>query len=111
MAEATAALASTFETSARGVIYDHRPASLPAERLVFALKPALLDAGQGLGSPFERDAAVVLRRVEDAAREIRALDQTNRRAFLELIARAIKDTGERAAEAASVPPERRIIVP
>ena len=34
VAEAMAALAATFETSARGVIYEHRPASLPAERLV-----------------------------------------------------------------------------
>ena len=31
VAEAMAALAATFETSARGVIYEHRPASLPAD--------------------------------------------------------------------------------
>ena len=41
VAEAMAALAATFETSARGVIYEHRPASLPAERLVGGLKPLL----------------------------------------------------------------------
>jgi hypothetical protein len=112
VAEATAALAATFETSARGVIYEHRPASLPAERLVSALKPALLDTGNGLGSSFERDAAVVLRRVEDAVREIRALDQTNRRAFLDLLGRVITTPTEREAEAASAsPPEPRIIVP
>jgi hypothetical protein len=111
VAEATAALAATFETSARGVIYEHRPASLPAERLVSALKPALLDAGKGLGSPFERDAAFVLRRVEDAVREIRALDQTNRRAFLDLLARVIKNPNDREAETAASQPEPRIIVP
>ena len=33
IAEAAAALAATLETSVRGVIYEHRPASLPAERL------------------------------------------------------------------------------
>ena len=33
VAEAAAALAATFETASRGVIYEHRPASLPAERL------------------------------------------------------------------------------
>jgi hypothetical protein len=37
--EAVAALAATFETAARGVIYEHRPASLPAERLAARLKP------------------------------------------------------------------------
>ena len=36
VAEAMAALAATFETASRGVIYEHRPASLPAERLVDA---------------------------------------------------------------------------
>ena len=43
VAEAMAALAATYETAARGVIYEHRPASLPAERLVGALKPVLAE--------------------------------------------------------------------
>ena len=42
------------------VIYEHRPASVPAERLTTALKPVLVEAGQSGGSAFERDAAVVL---------------------------------------------------
>lgn len=101
VAEAAAALAGTFETSARGVIYEHRPASLPAERLLSALKPLLVEAGKGAGSAFERDAAVVLRRVEDAVREIRALAPENRRAFLELLGRIVSE-----------PPEApRLIVP
>jgi hypothetical protein len=49
VAEAAAALAATFETAARGVIYEHRPASLPAERLTTALKPLLAEAGKGAG--------------------------------------------------------------
>ena len=109
--EAAAALAATFETSSRGVIYEHRPASLPAERLLSTLKPVLLETGKGLGSPFERDAAVVLRRVEDAVRDIRALDQTNRRAFLDLLARAIKNPPDADAAAAPDAGEPRIIVP
>ena len=69
--EAAAALAGTFETAARGVIYEHRPAALPADRLATALKPVLAEAGKRGGSAFERDAAVVLRRIEEAARESR----------------------------------------
>ena len=111
VAETAAALAATFETSARGVIYEHRPASFPAERLVSALKPVLLDAGKGLGSPFERDAAFVLRRVEDAVREIRPLDQTNRRAFLDLLARLIKNPDAQEAGTAAATSEPRIILP
>ena len=58
VAEAMAAMASTYETAARGLIYEHRPASLPAERIVSTLRPVLANAGEGGGSAFERDVAV-----------------------------------------------------
>ena len=83
--EAADALAATYETASRGVIYEHRPQSLPAERLVTALKPLLADAGKGLGSAFERDAAVVLRRIGTAARDVRKQDAQNARTFLDLL--------------------------
>ena len=104
--EAAAALAGTFETAVRGVIYEHRPASLPAERLLSALKPLLVEAGEGAGSTFEGDAAVALRRIEDAVREIRALAPENRRAFLELLGRVISEAPP--AEPTEAP---RLIVP
>jgi hypothetical protein len=90
--EASDALAATHETASRGVIYEHRPQSLPAERLATALKPILAEAGKGLGSPFERDAAVVLRRISAAAREVRTNDPKNPRAFLELLRRVMRPT-------------------
>src|SRR5207244_8392014 len=96
VADAMAALAGTFETAARGVIYDHRPASLPAERLVAALKPIITEAGRGLGSSFERDAAAVMRRIADTTRDARAADQENRRAFLDLLGRVLTRTGPNA---------------
>jgi hypothetical protein len=119
-AEAAASLAATLETSTRGVIYEHRPASLPAERLMAALKPLLTEAGgQAGGTAFERDAAVVLRRVEEAARGVRASDSGNRRAFLDLLGRVIKRAGDdngpggdhdaRASSAASATPPRLIL--
>ena len=112
-AEAAAALAATLETSSRGVIYEHRPASLPAERLMNALKPLLAEAGgQAGGTAFERDAAVVLRRVEEAARGVRASDAGNRRAFLDLLGRVIsrnEDPGEAAKKESNDP--ARLILP
>ncbi len=109
VAEAATAIAATLETAGRGVIYEHRPASLPAERLTTALKPVLLEAGTGAGSAFERDAAFVLRRIADAVADVRAADQGNRRAFLDLLGRVMTRT---AAEAESTPPEpTRLIVP
>ena len=97
VAEGMGALAATFETASRGLIYDHRPASLSAERLTAALKPRLAEAGRGAGTAFERDAAVVLRRIETAARDVRALNRENRRAFLDLLGRILTKTAAGAA--------------
>jgi hypothetical protein len=110
IAEAMAALGAPYETSLRGVIYEHRPASLPADRLVAALKPMLAEAGKGGGTPFERDAAAVLRRVEQAVREVRGADPENRRAFLDLLGRLVRKSEDETAK----PPEPdtpRVIVP
>jgi hypothetical protein len=115
VAEGMMALAATFETASHGVIYEHRPATLAAERLLAALKPVLAEAGRGLGSAFERDAAVVLRRVGEAAREMRTSDPDNRRAFLDLLGRVIREksapdaSGESAVARAPAP--TRLIVP
>jgi hypothetical protein len=111
VAEAMGALASTFETASRGVIYEHRPASLPAERLTGALKPLLADAGRGAGSAFERDAAVVLRRIEEAVRDIRTFDQNNRQAFLELLGRVIRKTDGEDTPATTAPARPSLIIP
>jgi hypothetical protein len=114
-AEAAASLAATLETSSRGVIYEHRPASLPAERLMSALKPLLAEAGgEAPGSAFERDAAVVLRRVEEAARGVRASDSGNRRGFLDLVGRVIRRGDDDPAAPGtkdSGPPAPRLILP
>lgn len=114
IAEALGALASTLETSARGVIYEHRPASLPAERLAAAIKPLLTEVGKGGGTPFERDAAVVLRRVESAARDMAVESQGRPRAFIELLDRVIAKPARGAAPASGpeAPDDRpRLIVP
>jgi len=89
--EGVAALASTFETAARGVIYDHRPTAPPAERLVTALKPVIAEAGRHAGSAFERDAAVVLRRIGEASLEVRMAGPPNPRAYLDLLGRLFKE--------------------
>jgi hypothetical protein len=114
VAEAADALAATYETAVRGVIYEHRPASLPAERLAAALKPLLTEAGKGGGTPFERDVAVVLRRIAEGVREVRATDAGNRRAYLELLARVIPDLGRNDdgdAARAETPEPSRLILP
>lgn len=109
VAEAIGSLAATFETASRGLIYDHRPASVLAERLTTELKPVLSQAGQRGGSAFERDVAVALRRIEEAVREVRAVDQTNRQAFLDLLRRMTTPTPDAAVEGA--PDRSPLILP
>lgn len=113
VADAAAALAGTFETASRGVIYEHRPSALPADRLASALKPVIAEAGKPGGSAFDRDAAVVLRRIEEAARAITGSEPSSR-AYLDLLGQ-ILDAGTTGAAGAhdEPPPENRprLIVP
>ena len=114
VAEMADAMAATFETASRGVIYEHSAASVPAQRLASALRPRILDAPgpHGGGSAFERDAAVVLRRVNDAARGVRALEPENRRALVEMLGRVFRTPpGQPDAAAAAEPDAPRLIVP
>jgi len=112
VADALGALAATYETASRGVIYEHRPASLAAAQLMNALKPVLAEAGKGAGTPFERDVVTVLRRVSESVTKVRAIETGNVRAFLDLLGRVIQSKDDHAGpEAAAPPDEPRLIVP
>ncbi len=87
--EAASALAATFETALKGVIYEHRPASLPAQRLMSDLRKLLADVGQRGGSSFERDVAASLRRVEQGVSEVGKSAQEGDLAYLELLGRLV----------------------
>ena len=73
--EAAEALASTLETAARGIVYEHQPASIPASRLMRGWQEALAEIerrGQTLRPAL---VAPVLRRLEQLARDaVRTLD-------------------------------------
>jgi hypothetical protein len=114
--EAMDALAATYETAARGVIYEHQPASRPAERLVRDVRPLLAEARHGLPSSFEAGAAVVLRRIAESVRELRQVESHNRCAYLDLARTVVRLTDEatRAGDFDSEtdrPDAPRLIVP
>ena len=67
LASAVGALAASFETSARGVIYEHQATSPTAEELRRGLKNVLGEIGRGGGTRFETQAAAVLRGIERGA--------------------------------------------
>jgi hypothetical protein len=109
--EAATAMAATFETAARGVIYDHRPPSLAAQRLTTALTTRLAEAARNGASAFERDAAVVLRRIEEMVRALRAIEPSNERACLDLLGRVLRSRGDTAATPAAPSPAESLILP
>jgi hypothetical protein len=70
VADAAGALAATLETAARGVIYDHPPQSLVAQRLVTEMKAMLAQMKQEGATVYDHEASVVLRAIEQGARAI-----------------------------------------
>lgn len=68
IAQAAEALASTLETSGRGIVYEHRAQSLLAERLLAELTPIATEVAHRGGSGVERDTAIALRRIGEAAK-------------------------------------------
>jgi hypothetical protein len=103
VALAAEALASTLETSVRGIVYEHRAATLPADRLLTEMKATVAEITKEGGTPLERDAAIALRRVQAAAREI-AKSNASGSAFQELLARMLLPPGVTAAGEASAAP-------
>jgi len=88
IAQATGALAATFETAGRGIVYEHRTSSLPAERLMTELKTLMAEIAKEGGSAVERDAVMALRRLEAAAKES-AKAEAGGNAFQQLLIRIL----------------------
>jgi hypothetical protein len=109
--EASAAIAATFETASRGVIYEHRPNSLSAERLASELRPLLAKVSDQGGESARRDSAVVLRRVEAAAREVGRSAGGSRRAFIDLLGRVVNVRALENRETSSDDSAPRLIIP
>jgi hypothetical protein len=111
VADAAAALAATYETASRGVLYEHRAQSRPAERLLGELQLLLAESAKGGGTSFQREAAVVLRRVEAAARRLMTDAPGDHRAFLDLVARVTRAQTDVSAPAAEPDAPSRLILP
>jgi hypothetical protein len=92
-ASAVAALAGTYETASKGLIYEQRPDSIPAQRIADGIKGLFDQLGHGRPTGFAADAAAVLRRVEDRVRAVQRAAPGDGRAFLDLAGRMAKRLG------------------
>ena len=112
IAEAAAALAATYETATKGIIYEHHASGLPAQRLVADLRSAIEAIGKEGRAPRDGDLAAALRRTERAAREAeRGL--AGEMTYRELLADLFPNAGEQTVTgpAADTPGTPRLIVP
>ena len=89
--EAAASLAATLETAARGVIYDHRPASIPAQSLTNALTTLLTQIREQGGTVYDREAAIALLAIEEGGRVV-ATPGDGDRGYLDLVGRLLHET-------------------
>jgi hypothetical protein len=111
IAQAAGALASTLETAAKGIVYEHQPSSLVASRLMAELKGVVDEVVKNAGSALERDAAIALRRIEHAAKMmVTVRPETNE--FQQLLARILAPpSGTTADPDAPSGPASSLILP
>ena len=89
--QAARALAETYETASRGIIYEHTAGTPSAGRLAAEIKTmveAQRTAGLKVG---DADIAHVMRRVEGGTQSARSVLPGDAVAFLRLLRRALKD--------------------
>ena len=90
VAHAMGALASALETSSKGVIFEERATSIPAEGLRRTLKPVIDDIMKAGGSRAEREVAVVLRAIERGANHEGGSIPPGDVSYLELVGRVFQ---------------------
>jgi len=102
LADAARSLASTLETANRGVIYEHQPGTMAAQRLVTDWKALFKDISSREGGDrlLQRDGPMALRAIERGAAELGRVLPGGERAYLQLVARMLRPrAGEGSPEA------------
>jgi hypothetical protein len=111
VADAAGALAATLETSARGVIYEHAPQSLPAQRLAAEIRTMLAEMAQQGATVPERELSLTLRAIEQGARDTRARVDGGDTAYLDLMARLLQMNRTQAGDEPRQKPASSLILP
>ncbi|MBM63928.1 MAG: hypothetical protein CL484_13360 [Acidobacteria bacterium] len=113
IADTAHALAATYSTASKGIIYEHRPSSLPAEQLAKELRP-LIESLQRPAATAQ-DLIVVLQLVERAATQADSSLEGGKKAYLALIGRLNAAFGEEQPESAKPLQQpqssQRVIIP
>jgi hypothetical protein len=111
VADAAGALAATFETAARGVIYEHAPASSVAQRLAQDLRMMLEEMRRQGAKIYDHEVAVVLRAIESGARDVRKRSDGADNAYLALMGRLLQVNRFARREEEPATPASSIVLP
>jgi len=108
VAQAAAAVAATLETAGRGVLYEHTPASLPAQRLARDITSLIAEVRTHETRIYDGEVAIALRAIERGARDShkQAAEDT---AYLALVGRLLHRNQTAAEEAPK--PQSSLILP
>jgi hypothetical protein len=109
VAEAASACAATIETAAKGVLYEHSPATLPAQKLTGEFRALLAQVREHGATVYDREAAIALRAIERGARSLTRPGEPA--TYLALMGRLLQvnKAAEQAEVAAGVRPGSIII--
>jgi len=115
VAEGIASVAATLETAGKGIIYEHRAASIPAQRIADAIAATMRDLVTRAGSDgarLERDAAKALRALERSAREAQKdlPDAARPEASWLIFATRVMEAAGEAAEPAREPGPSKLVI-
>ena len=105
VALASGALAGSFESASKGVIFEEATASVVAEDLRRAMRAVLEEITKNSGSRAEREVAIVLRAMERGARHEGGHIPKGETSYLELVGRVFQQRPQ-----AEKPPEKPLIV-
>lgn len=97
VAQAAGAVAATLETAGKGVLYEHTPASLPAQRLAREITAMLAEVRSHGTRIYDGEVAITLRAIERGARDAhkQPADDT---AYLSLVGRLLHVKSQPASE-------------
>lgn len=97
VAQASAAVAATLETAGKGVLYEHTPASLVAQRLAKDITAMLAEVKSHGTKIYDGEVAIALRAIERGAREAHR-QQAEDTAYLSLVGRLLHVRNQPAPE-------------
>ena len=102
VAEAASSCAATIETAAKGVLYEHIPTTLPAQKLAGELQALLAEVRQHGATVYDREAAIALRAIERGARELTRPGEPT--AYMSLMGRLLQvNKAAEASQGSEVP--------